>query len=81
MQKSFSSVLPKRIDQVLLQMYNKSSQRQPAKHKETARDKISKRSLLFSLKKTWKQRGGAPASEKWLQLIKVVITPLINHLS
>ena len=43
MQKSFSSVLSKRVDPVCLRMHNKSAQRKPGKHKKTSRGKISKR--------------------------------------
>ena len=41
MQKSFPSVLPKRVYPVSLRMHNKSAQRKPAKHKKTSRGKIS----------------------------------------
>ena len=41
-QKSFPSVLPKRVFPVSLRMHNKSAQRKPAKHKKTSRGKISK---------------------------------------
>ena len=44
MQKSFPSVLPKRVYPVSLRMHSKSAQRKPAKHKKTSRDNISKRS-------------------------------------
>ena len=44
MQKSFPSVLPKRVYPVSLRMHNKSAQRKPAKHKKTSGGKISKRS-------------------------------------
>ena len=43
MQKSFPSVLAKRVHSVSLRMHNKSAQRKPAKHKKTSRGKISKR--------------------------------------
>ena len=43
MQKSFPSVLPKRVYPVSLRMHNKSAQRKPAKHKKTSRGKISNR--------------------------------------
>ena len=43
MQKSFPSVLPKKVYPVSLRMHNKSAQRKPAKHKKTSRGKISKR--------------------------------------
>ena len=47
MQKSFPSVLPKRVCRVSLRMHNKSAQRKPAKHKKTSRGKISKRALTI----------------------------------
>ena len=47
MQKSFPSVLPKRVYTVSLRMHKKSAQRKPAKHKKTTRGKISRRSLAF----------------------------------
>ena len=47
MQKSFPSVLPKRVYLVSLRMHNKSAQRKPAKHKKTSRGKISKRGSTF----------------------------------
>ena len=43
MQKSFPSVLPKRVYPVSLRMHNKSAQRKPARHKKTSCGKISKR--------------------------------------
>ena len=43
MQKSFPSVLPKRVYPVSLRMHSKSAQRKPAKHKKTSHGKISKR--------------------------------------
>ena len=43
MQKSFPSVLPKRVYPVSLRMHNKSAQRKPAKQKKTSSGKISKR--------------------------------------
>ena len=43
MQKSFPSVLPKRVYPVSLRMHNKSAQRKPAKHKKTSCGTISKR--------------------------------------
>ena len=43
MQKSFPSVLPKRVYPVSLRMHNKSAQRKPAKHKKKSCGKISKR--------------------------------------
>ena len=43
MQKSFPSVLPKRIYPVSLRMHSKSAQTKRAKHKKTSRGKISRR--------------------------------------
>ena len=43
MQRSFPSVLPKRVYPVSLRMHNKHARRKPAKHKEISRGKISKR--------------------------------------
>ena len=49
MQKSFPSIWPKRVYQVPLRMYSESSQRKPAEHKTTSRDRFSKRSSnIFS---------------------------------
>ena len=42
MQKSFPSVLPRRVYPVSLRMHNKSAQRNSAKQKKTSRGKISK---------------------------------------
>ena len=42
MQKSFPSVLPKRVYPVSLRLHQKSAQGKPAKHKKTSRGKISK---------------------------------------
>ena len=51
MQKSFPSVLPKRVYPVSLRMHNKSAQRKPAKHKKTPRGKISKQGSTIVSKK------------------------------
>ena len=40
MQKSFPSVLSKRVYQVPLRLYSKTSQTKPAKHKRASRDKV-----------------------------------------
>ena len=49
-QKSFPSVLPKRVYPVSLRMHNKSAQRKPVKHKKTSRGKLSKRgSIIVSI--------------------------------
>ena len=45
-QKSLSSVLPKRVYPVSMRMHSKSAQRKLASHKSTSRGKISRRSLV-----------------------------------
>ena len=50
MQKSFPSVLPKRVYPVSLRMHNKSAQRKPTKHKKTSRGKNSKRGSIIGSK-------------------------------
>ena len=51
MQKSLSSVLPKRVCPVSLRMHRKSTQRKLASHKKTSRGKVSRRSLVTIVKK------------------------------
>ena len=51
MQKSLSSVLPKRVYPVSMRMHSKSTQRKLASHKKTSRGKISRRSLVTIAKK------------------------------
>ena len=51
MQKSLSSVLPKRIYPVSMRMHSKSTQRKLANHKKTSRGKISRRSVVTIAKK------------------------------
>ena len=46
MQKSLSSVLPKRVYSVSMRMHSKSAQRKLASHKKISRGKISRRSLV-----------------------------------
>ena len=46
MQKSFPSVLPKRVHQFAVPMYSKTSQRKRARHQRTSRYKNSKQSLI-----------------------------------
>ena len=50
MQKSFPSVLPKRVYPVSWRLLNKSAQRKPAKHKKTSRGKISKQNSTIVCK-------------------------------
>ena len=81
MQKSFPSVLPRRICQVPLRMYSKSSQKKPAEHKKTSRDIFSKRSLIALSKKKYleakKRRSGI---EKGLHLMQMINPPVFIHL-
>ena len=51
MQKSISSVLPKRVYPVSMRMHSKSTQKKLANHKKTSRGKISRQSLAFIAKK------------------------------
>ena len=51
MQKSLSSVLPKRVYRVSMRMHSKSAQRKLASHKKTSRCKISRLSLVTIAKK------------------------------
>ena len=51
MQKSLSSVLPKKNYPVSMRMHSKSAQRKLASHKKTSRGKVSRRSLVTIAKK------------------------------
>ena len=51
MQKSLSSVLPKRVYPVSMRMHSKSAQRKLANHKKTSRGKVSIRSSVNIAKK------------------------------
>ena len=51
MQKSLSSVLPKRVYPVSMRVHSKSTQRKLANHKKTSRGKVSRRSLVTIAKK------------------------------
>ena len=51
MQKSLSSVLPKRVYPVSMRMHSKSTQRELASHKKTSRGKVSGRSSVTIAKK------------------------------
>ena len=80
-QKSFPSVLLKRVYPVSLRKHNKSAQRKTAKHKKTTRGKISQRVSTIVKRTTWKKRRDILVSERGLQIIKVITPPVINHLS
>ena len=82
MQKPFPSVLSKVVYQVALRIYSKSSQKKPAKNKNTSRNTFSKKFLVIvSERFTWKQRRDILAPEKGWQLIKLFPPLVINHLS
>ena len=82
MEKLFPSVKSKRILPVSLRVHNKPSRRKPAKHKKASRDIISNRNLIVLTQKSyWKQSWFVLASEKELQLIKVITPYVINRLS
>ena len=51
MQKSLSSVLPKRVYPFSMRIHGKSAQRKPASHKKTSLGKISRRRLVTIAKK------------------------------
>ena len=51
MQKSLSSVLPKRVYPVSMRMHSKSTQRKLANHEKTSRGKVSGRSVVTIAKK------------------------------
>ena len=73
MQKSFPSVLPKRICQVPLRMYSKSSQMKLAEHEKTSPAKISKQgstilSATYNLEAE-KRRSGVRKFVKTLKSI------------
>ena len=64
-QKSFPSVLPKKVYPVFLQMRNKSAQRKRAKHKKTSRGKIPKRSsTIVSKTYNWEATKRHPGVRK-----------------
>ena len=81
-QKSFPSVLLKRIYPVSLRMHNKSAQKNRQSIKRHHLEKFQTEVRLLSLKRTtWKKRRDILASERGLQLLKVIIPPVIKHLS
>ena len=51
MQKSLSSVLPKKVYPVFMRMHSKSGQRKLANHQKTSRGKVSSRNLVTITKK------------------------------
>ena len=79
MQKFFPSVLPKRVYPVSLRMHKKSAQRKPEKHKKHHVVNIQNEVRLLSLKgTTWNQRRDILASERGLQLIKLLLLPSLT---
>ena len=76
MQKSLSSVLPKRV----YPFYQLKGNLQAIKRHHVV--EFQEKVWLLSLKiTTWKQRRNVLSSEKGLQLIAVITPPVINHLS
>ena len=81
-QKSFPSVLTKRVHPVSLRMHNKSAQRKPAKHKKTSRDRISKRgSTIVSKMYNLEAEKRLSGVRKRVTAHKVITPPVIYHLS
>ena len=82
MQKSLSSVLPKRVYPVSMRMHSKSTQRKLANHKKTSRHKVSRRSVAtIAEKNNLEAKKKRSVVRKGLQLIAVITLPVINHLS
>ena len=82
MQRSLSSVLPKRVYPVFMRMHSKSAERKPAKHKKISPGEISGRSLVTIAKKNnLEAKKKCSVVRKGLQLIAVITPPVINHLS
>ena len=81
MQKSFPSVLSKKVSPVSLRMHSNPAQRKPAKHNRASCGRFQSNVWLLSRKGTiWRQRGDILASKKGLQLLKVFTPPVISHL-
>ena len=82
LQKSFPSVLPKRVYPVLLRMHSKyiSAQRTPAKHKKTSGGKISQPGSIIVCKPySLEERREILASGIGLQLYIIGTPPVLNH--
>ena len=78
MQKSLSSVLPKRVFPVFMRMHDKSAQKKLASHEKTSGGKIS--SLVTIAKKNnLEAKKKSSVVRKRLQII-AVITPLVINL-
>ena len=82
MQKPLSSVLSKRVYPVSMRMHSKSIKGNLQAIKRHHVVRFQDEVWLLSLKRTtWKQRRNVLSSEKGLQLIAVITTPVINHLT
>ena len=82
MQKSFPSVSPKRVYPFFCEciiILLKGNSQSIKRHHVTKF--YSKMRVLSQKRTTWKQRRDILASDKGLQLIKVITFPVINHLS
>ena len=80
MQTCFPSALPKRVYQVPLRMYSKSSERKPEKHKKTSRDKnFQSKKIDCSPQKESLRSKEEMFCPKEFQLIKILNHPVLNH--
>ena len=79
-QKSFPSVLSKRVFSVFLRRHSKSAQKKPGKHKKISCSKIPKEIWFFFPKRsTCKQTRDLLASQNGWQLIKILTTAVISN--
>ena len=65
-----------------MRMHSKPAQRKLANHKKTSRGKVSRRNLVTIAKKNnLEAKKKRSVVRKGLQLIAVITSPVINHLS
>ena len=76
MQKSLSSVLPKRIYPVSMRMHSKSNQRKLANHEKTSRGEVSRRSVL-----TIAEKNNLEAKKKRFGVRKRIVTNSSHYTS
>ena len=82
MQKSLSSVLPKRFYPVSMRMHSKSTQRKLANHKKTSCGKVSRRSVVTIAKKNnLERKKKRSVVRKRIATNSSHYTSVINHLS
>ena len=81
MQKPFSSVLSRRVYHVSLRVHSQSSRKKPENIRRHHVTNFQTKDRWRSLKGiNWKQRREVLASEKGLQLMKVITAPVKKHL-